>query len=51
MVKKNLTGVIFGIIRNGRGLMPPYNRIEDRAELLVGRRPGGRVRGDAGGRR
>lgn len=22
-------GVIFGIIRNGRGLMPPYNRIEE----------------------
>lgn len=23
-------GYIFGIIRNGRGLMPPYNRIEER---------------------
>ena len=23
-------GAIFGIIRNGRGLMPPYNRIEER---------------------
>ena len=22
-------GYIFGIIRNGRGLMPPYNRIEE----------------------
>jgi mono/diheme cytochrome c family protein len=29
-------GVIFGIIRNGRGLMPPYNRIEesDRWDLI-----------------
>lgn len=27
----NLTdGYIFGIIRNGRGMMPPYNRIEER---------------------
>lgn len=23
-------GYVFGIIRNGRGLMPPYNRIEER---------------------
>jgi mono/diheme cytochrome c family protein len=23
-------GAIFGIIRNGRGLMPPYNRLEER---------------------
>jgi len=23
-------GYIFGIIRNGRGMMPPYNRIEER---------------------
>jgi mono/diheme cytochrome c family protein len=45
-------GVIFGIIRNGRGLMPPYNRIEEneRWDLInyvramqAGSAPGGQV--------
>jgi mono/diheme cytochrome c family protein len=29
MTKGRSDGYIFGIIRNGRGLMPPYNRIEE----------------------
>src|SRR5688500_2167601 len=29
MTKGRSDGYIFGMIRNGRGLMPPYNRIED----------------------
>jgi mono/diheme cytochrome c family protein len=29
MTKSRADGYIFGMIRNGRGLMPPYNRIED----------------------
>jgi len=29
MTKARTDGYIFGMIRNGRGLMPPYNRIED----------------------
>ncbi len=28
--KARTDGYIFGMIRNGRGLMPPYNRIEER---------------------
>jgi mono/diheme cytochrome c family protein len=28
--KGRTDGYIFGMIRNGRGLMPPYNRIEER---------------------
>ena len=27
--KGRTDGYIFGMIRNGRGLMPPYNRIEE----------------------
>lgn len=29
MTKARTDGYIFGMIRNGRGLMPPYNRIEE----------------------
>ena len=29
MTKSRTDGYLFGMIRNGRGLMPPYNRIED----------------------
>src|SRR5437868_14509457 len=29
MTKSRTDGYIFGMIRNGRGLMPPYNRIEE----------------------
>ena len=29
MTKGRTDGYLFGMIRNGRGLMPPYNRIED----------------------
>jgi hypothetical protein len=29
MTKGRTDGYIFGMIRNGRGLMPPYNRIEE----------------------
>ena len=29
MAKARTDGYIFGMIRNGRGLMPPYNRIEE----------------------
>jgi hypothetical protein len=29
MTKGRSDGYIFGMIRNGRGLMPPYNRIEE----------------------
>lgn len=29
MTKARADGYIFGMIRNGRGLMPPYNRIEE----------------------
>ena len=29
VTKARTDGYIFGIIRNGRGLMPPYNRIEE----------------------
>src|SRR5207247_8866701 len=45
-------GYVFGMIRNGRGLMPPYNRIEerDRWDLInylrtvqAGTAPGGPV--------
>jgi mono/diheme cytochrome c family protein len=28
--KARTDGYVFGMIRNGRGLMPPYNRIEER---------------------
>ena len=30
MAKGRTDGYIFGMMRNGRGLMPPYNRIEER---------------------
>jgi mono/diheme cytochrome c family protein len=30
LTKGRTDGYIFGMIRNGRGLMPPYNRIEER---------------------
>jgi mono/diheme cytochrome c family protein len=30
VAKARTDGYIFGMIRNGRGLMPPYNRIEER---------------------
>src|SRR5450759_2277711 len=30
LTKSRTDGYIFGMIRNGRGLMPPYNRIEER---------------------
>ena len=29
MTKSRTDGYVFGMIRNGRGLMPPYNRIEE----------------------
>jgi hypothetical protein len=29
MTKSRTDGYLFGMIRNGRGLMPPYNRIEE----------------------
>ena len=29
MTRSRTDGYLFGMIRNGRGLMPPYNRIED----------------------
>jgi len=30
LTKARTDGYVFGMIRNGRGLMPPYNRIEER---------------------
>ena len=51
MTKNKPDGYIFGMIRNGRGLMPPYNRIEDDdrwdvvnyVRFLQGRTPGADV--------
>jgi cytochrome c len=29
ITKNRSDGYVYGVIRNGRGLMPPYNRVED----------------------